>query len=86
MVLPLDHFQGEKNAPLFPERSMLQDYHFFACLTTFERRSGLKKFPLLKIPNLKKGDCQNFNVIDPEEMPILVQGRHKRPPTKVGST
>ena len=27
-----------------------------------------------------------FKVIGPEEMPILVWGRRKRPPTKMGST
>ena len=28
----------------------------------------------------------NIKVIGPEEMPILVWGRRKRPPTKLGST
>ena len=28
---------------------------------------------------VKMGDCQNFKVIGPEEMPILIWGRRKRP-------
>ena len=59
---------------------------FFANLTTFEQRSGLKIISFLKIAILKWGDYQNFKVIGPEEMPILVWGRRKRPPTKIGST
>ena len=44
------------------------------------------KFSLLKIAILKRGDCQNFKVIGPEEMPILVWGRRKRPQANMGST
>ena len=48
MVPPLIHFQGKiKIAHLLPEQSARQDDHFFANLTTFQRRSGLKDFPLL---------------------------------------
>ena len=60
---------------------------FFANLITFERRSGLKNLCLRKIAILKMGWlCSLFKVIGPEEIPFLVWGRRKRPPTKMGST
>ena len=71
MVPPLDHFQGKiKIAHLLPEGSAHQDDHF---LQTWPLLSGALGF-------------DNIKVIGPEEMPILVWGRRKRPPTKMGST
>ena len=68
MVPPLDHFQGKNENHSFLARTISASRRsFFVNLTTFERRSGLKK--------LKK-------VIGPEEMPILVLGRRKRPQLK----
>ena len=55
MVPPLDHFQGKnKNRSLAKTISVLKQ-SFFANLTTFERRSGIKIFSLLKIASLKMG-------------------------------
>ena len=80
MVPPLDHFQGKNENCSSPTRTISASRQsFFANLTTFERRSGLKKFSHLKIAILKWGDFENFEVIGPEEIPILVWGRRKRP-------
>ena len=83
IVPPLDHFQGDhKNCSSITRTISASRQSFCANLTTFERRSGLKFFSLLKIKILKIGECQNFKVIGLEEMPILVQGRHKCPQLK----
>ena len=69
VVPPLDHFQGENiNCSSLAITISTSRGSFFANLTTFEWCSGLKFFSLF---------------IGPEEMPILVWGRRKRPPTKM---
>ena len=56
MVPPLDHFQGkDKNRSSFARMISASRRSFFANFATFERRSGLKIFSLLKIANLKMG-------------------------------
>ena len=50
--------------------------HFWVAIRT------KKTFPFPKSRFWKWGDCQNFKVIGPEEMPILVLGRRKRPQLK----
>ena len=83
MVPPLDHFQGKnKNSSPLARTNSASRRSFFATLTTFERRSGLKKFPFSKSWFWKWGDCQSFKVIGPVEMPILVWGRRKHPQLK----
>ena len=53
---PLNHFQGKnKNRSSLARTISESRRSFFANLTTFERRSGLKKFSLLKIAILKMG-------------------------------
>ena len=85
MVPPLDHFQGKnKNCSYLARAISTSRRSFFSNLTTFERRSGLKKFSFTKSQFSKLGGCQNFKVIGSEEMPILVWGRRKRPPNKYG--
>ena len=50
MVPPLDHFQGKnENCSSLARTISASRRSFFANLTTFERRSGLKKFSHLKI-------------------------------------
>ena len=46
-------FKGKKIAHLLPEWSAHRDDHFFENFATFERHSGLKNFPLLKIAILR---------------------------------
>merc|ERR1711942_548418 len=54
MVPPLDHFQGKnRNCSSLARIISASRRSFFVNLTTFERRSGLKKFSLLKITILK---------------------------------
>ena len=53
LVPPLDHFQGKNKN--FSSLARTISASFFANLTTFERRSGLKKISLLKIAILKMG-------------------------------
>merc|ERR1712208_42517 len=54
MVPPLNHFQGENKICSSLARTISASRgSFLAKLTTFERRSGLKIFSLLKIPILK---------------------------------
>ena len=77
LVPPLDYFEGEKNCSSFARTISTSKRSFFANLATFERRSGLKQFFLLKIAILKMGGLSK--VIGPEEMPILVWGGRKRP-------
>ena len=61
MVPPLDHFQGKnKNCSSLARTISLSRQSFFAYLTTFERRSGLKKFAILKITILKMGLLSKF--------------------------
>ena len=56
MVPPLDHFQRKnKNCSSLARTISMSRRSFFANLTTFERRSGLKNFSLFKIVNLKMG-------------------------------
>ena len=56
MVPPLDHFQGKnENCSSLARTISASRRSFFANLTTFERRSGLKIFSLLKIAILKMG-------------------------------
>ena len=56
MAPPLDHFKGKNEdcSSLARTISTLRR-SFFANLTTFERRSGLKKISFLKIAILKNG-------------------------------
>ena len=61
MVPPLDHFQGKnRNCSSLGRTISASRRSFFANLTTFERRSGLKKFSLLKIAILKMGWLSKF--------------------------
>ena len=61
MVPPLDHFQGKnKNCSSFTRTISASRRSFFANLATFERRSGLKNFSLLKIAILKMGWLSKF--------------------------
>ena len=54
MVPPLDHFQGKnKNRSSIARMISTSRGSFFANLTTFEQRSGLKKISHLKITILK---------------------------------
>ena len=56
MAPPLDHFQGKnKNRSSLARTISASRRSFFANLTTFERRSGLKNFSHLKIAILKMG-------------------------------
>ena len=56
MVPPLDHFQGKnENCSSLARTISVSRQSFFANLTTFERRSRLKKISLLKITILKMG-------------------------------
>ena len=56
MVPPLDHFQGKnENCSSLAKTISVSRRSFFANLTTFERRFGLKDFSLLKIAFLKMG-------------------------------
>ena len=56
MVPPLDHFQGKnKNRSSLARMISMSRRSFFVNLTTFKRRSGLKKLSLLKIVILKMG-------------------------------
>ena len=56
MVPPLNHFQGKnKNRSSLARTISESRRSFFANLTTFERRSGLKTVFLLKIAILKMG-------------------------------
>ena len=53
---PLNHFQGKNRfRSSFARTISVSRRSFFAYLTTFEPRSGLKKFSLLKITILKMG-------------------------------
>ena len=50
MVPNLNHFQGKtKNPSSSASTISMSRQSFFENLTTFERQSGLEKFPLLKI-------------------------------------
>ena len=61
MVPPLNHFQGKnKNRSSLARTISESRWSFFANLTTFERRSGLKKISLLKIAILKMGWLSKF--------------------------
>ena len=61
MVPPLETFQGKnKNHSSFARTISMSRRSFFENLMTFERRSGLKKFPLLKIAILKMGWLSKF--------------------------
>ena len=61
MVPPLDHFQGKnKKRSSLARIISASRQSFFANLTTFERRSGLKIFSLLKIAILKMGWLSKF--------------------------
>ena len=61
MVPPLDHIQGKnKNCSSFARTISASRRSFFANLATFERRSGLKYFSLLKIAILKMGWLSKF--------------------------
>ena len=61
MVPPLDHLQGKnKNGSSLARRISASRRSFFANLTTFERRSGLKIFSLFKIAILKMGWLSKF--------------------------
>ena len=54
MVPPLDQFQGKnKNCSSFARTISVSRRSFFANLTTFEWRFGLKNFSLLKIAILR---------------------------------
>ena len=56
MVPPLNHFQGKnENCSSLARTISAPRRSFFANLATFERRSGLKKFSLLKITILRRG-------------------------------
>ena len=56
IVTPLDHFQGKnKKCSSLARIISASRRSFFANLTTFEWRSGLKIVSLLKIANLKMG-------------------------------
>ena len=58
MVPPLDHFQGKnKNWSSLARMISVSGRSFFANLTTFERRSGLKRIFPLKIAILRR---ENF--------------------------
>ena len=72
-------------AHLLPERSARQDDHFLQTLPLLSIALD-KFFSHLKIAFLKMGRLSKFKVIGPEEIPILVWGRRKRPLTKMGST
>ena len=55
MVPPLDNFQGKnKNCSSLAKTISASRRSFFTNLTTFERRSGLKEFSLLKIAILRR--------------------------------
>ena len=61
MVPPLDHFQGKnKSHSSLAKMISTSRRSFFTNLTTFERRSGLKFFSLLKITILKIGWLSKF--------------------------
>ena len=56
MVPHLDHFQGgNRNCSSLARTINMSKRSFFANLTTFERRSGLKNFSLLKIAIYEMG-------------------------------
>ena len=59
-------------------------------LSSDERQNGIWNqiwpTPFSKSRFWKWGDCQNFKVICPKEMPILVSEGRRRPPTKMGLT
>ena len=62
MVPPLDNFQWKnRNCSSLARMISASRRSFFANLTTFERRSGLKKFSLLKITILKMGWFSKFH-------------------------
>ena len=87
VVPPLDHLQGKnKNGSSLARRISASRRSFFANLTTFERRSGLNIFSLLKIVILKMGWLSKFQSHRSWGDAHLVWGRRKRPPTKMGST
>ena len=75
-------FKAEKFAHLNNQRIktivFCKLYHFVAALWT------KKRFPFPKSRFFKWGDCQNFKVIGPEEMPIFVWGQRKCPPNLNG--
>ena len=81
MVPPLSHFQGiNKNRSSLARRINTSRKSFFDNLTTLALIRAQLGF------RIQVGaECGN-KVIGPEEMPILVWGRRKRPPTKMGST
>ena len=61
MVPPLDHFQGKnKNCSSFARTISASRRSFFENLDTFERRSRLKRFSLLKIAILEMGWLSKF--------------------------
>ena len=61
MVPPLDHFQGRnKNYSSLARTISASRRSFFANLTTFEWRSGLKFFSILKIAILEMGWLSKF--------------------------
>ena len=83
MVPHLHHFQrGTKKCSSLTRMISASRRSFFANLSTFELRSGLKKFPFTKSQFSKLGGCQNFKVIGSEEMPILVWGGASAPQLK----
>ena len=73
---PFDHFQGRnKNHSSLAKRISASRRSIFANLTTFERRYSKSQF-------WKWGNCQNFKVIGPEEMPNLFWGSASAPKLK----
>ena len=77
-------FKGKiKIAYLLPEQSVHRDDHFLQTWPLLSGALDKKFFPFSKSRFWKWGDCQNFKVIGPEEMPILVWGWRKRPQLKL---
>ena len=81
MLPPLDYFQGKnKNCSSLARTISLSRRSFFAYLTTFERRSGLKKFAILKITILKMGFLSKFQSHRSWEDAHLSLGAAQAPP------
>ena len=87
VVPPLDHFQGKnENRSSLAKTISALIRSFFVNLTTFERRTGLKKFSLLKIAILKMGWLSKFQSHRSWGDAHLSFGVAQAPPTKMGST